>query len=103
LTNTSTSVSVQGGVVTRLPTLDRLLPIWIGVAMAGGLFLGRLVPRLGTALSAIQVGGISLPIGIGLVVIMYPVLAKVRYDQLDEITDRIQALITELRPTATTP
>jgi len=87
VTNTPTSVSsAPAAVVTRLSTLDRFLPIWIGVAMAAGLLLGRLVPGLGSALSAVEVDGISLPIAIGLLIMMYPVLAKVRYDQLDEVT-----------------
>src|ERR1700747_712626 len=54
--------------------------------MAAGLLMGRLVPGLGSALSAVEVDGISLPIAIGLLVVMYPVLAKVRYDQLGEVT-----------------
>jgi arsenate reductase len=54
--------------------------------MAGGLLLGRCVPSLGSSLSAVAVQGISLPIAIGLLVMMYPVLAKVRYDRLDEVT-----------------
>jgi arsenical-resistance protein len=54
--------------------------------MAGGLLLGRHVPSLGSSLSAVAVQGISLPIAIGLLVMMYPVLAKVRYDRLDEVT-----------------
>ncbi len=66
--------------------LDRFLPVWIGVAMAGGLLLGRLIPGLGSALSTVEVQGISLPIAIGLLVMMYPVLAKVRYDRLEEVT-----------------
>ncbi|MFJ6133043.1 ACR3 family arsenite efflux transporter [Janibacter terrae] len=70
----------------RLSTLDRWLPLWIGLAMVAGLLLGRLVPGLGGALSAIEVDGISLPIAIGLLVMMYPVLAKVRYDRLDTVT-----------------
>jgi arsenical-resistance protein len=70
----------------RLSTLDRFLPLWIGAAMAAGLALGRLLPGLGSALSAVTVQGISLPIAIGLLVMMYPVLAKVRYDRLDEVT-----------------
>ena len=70
----------------RLSTLDRLLPVWIGAAMGVGVLLGRLVPGLGDALSAVQVDGVSLPIAIGLLVMMYPVLAKVRYDQLDTVT-----------------
>src|ERR1700756_4769506 len=63
-----------------------MLPGWIGEAMAAGLLMGRLVPGLGSALSAVEVDGISLPIAIGLLVMMYPVLAKVRYDQLGEVT-----------------
>ena len=70
----------------RLSTLDRLLPVWIGAAMALGLLLGRLIPGLGDALSAVQIDGVSLPIAIGLLVMMYPVLAKVRYDRLDTVT-----------------
>jgi arsenate reductase (thioredoxin) len=86
VTNVSTSVSAPDPVATRLSILDRFLPVWIGVAMAGGLLLGRLIPGLGSALSTVEVQGISLPIAIGLLVMMYPVLAKVRYDRLDEVT-----------------
>ena len=46
--------------------------------MLVGLVLGRLVPGLGGALSAVEVDGVSLPIALGLLVMMYPVLAKVR-------------------------
>ncbi|MFI9407950.1 ACR3 family arsenite efflux transporter [Nocardia sp. NPDC052316] len=73
-------------VVGKLSTLDRFLPVWIGAAMVAGLLLGRLVPGLGDALSAVEIDGISLPIALGLLVMMYPVLAKVRYDQLDSVT-----------------
>ena len=59
-------------VAARLSTLDRFLPVWIGAAMGLGLLLGRLVPGLGNAISAVQVDGISLPIAIGLLVMMYP-------------------------------
>ena len=70
----------------RLPTLDRYLAVWIGLAMAAGLLLGRVVPGLGEALGTVEIDGISLPIAIGLLVMMYPVLAKVRYDRLDTVT-----------------
>ncbi|MGP4113707.1 ACR3 family arsenite efflux transporter [Streptomyces sp. 4N509B] len=68
------------GVVAKLSPLDRLLPVWILAAMAAGLLLGRAVDGLDAALADLEVGGISLPIAIGLLVMMYPVLAKVRYD-----------------------
>lgn len=82
--------------VARLSTLDRLLPLWIGVAMAAGLLLGRLVPGLGSALSTVEVDGISLPIALGLLVMMYPVLAKVRYDRLGEVTSDRKLLAASL-------
>lgn len=78
--------SIDTAVGARLSTLDRFLPRWIAIAMVAGLLLGRLVPGVGRAVSAVEVDGISLPIAIGLLVMMYPVLAKVRYDQLDSVT-----------------
>ncbi|OBK67562.1 arsenical-resistance protein [Mycobacterium sp. 1165178.9] len=78
--------SPDTAVGARLSTLNRFLPAWIGIAMAGGLLLDRTVPGLGRAVSAVEVDGISLPIAIGLLVMMYPVLAKVRYDKLGSVT-----------------
>lgn len=76
-------------VVARLSTLDRFLPLWIGLAMAVGLGLGKLAPDLGDTLDGIRVDTVSLPIAIGLLAMMYPVLAKVRYTRLrQEIGDR---------------
>ncbi|WIM71462.1 ACR3 family arsenite efflux transporter [Corynebacterium suedekumii] len=65
--------------------LDRGLPLWIILAMATGLLIGRTVPGIDDALGALEVGGISLPIALGLLVMMYPPLAKVRYDKAGEI------------------
>ncbi len=73
-------------VLHRLSVLDRFLPVWIGVAMVAGILLGRLVPGLDDALAAVEVGSVSLPIAVGLLVMMYPVLAKVRYDELGHVT-----------------
>ena len=74
-------------VAARLSTLDRFLPVWIGLAMVAGLVLGRLVPGLGEgAVGRGGRSGVSLPIALGLLVMMYPVLAKVRYDRLDTVT-----------------
>ncbi|MCW2695820.1 MAG: arsenical-resistance protein [Modestobacter sp.] len=78
--------AVDAPVMQRLGTWDRFLPVWIVAAMALGLLLGRFVPGLDDALDAVQVGGISLPIAIGLLLMMYPVLAKVRYSELDRVT-----------------
>ena len=76
-------------VATRLSKLDRYLPVWIGAAMGAGLLLGRLVPNLNDWLDEVKVGTVSLPIAIGLLAMMYPVLAKVRYRHIgDELADR---------------
>ncbi|WP_426999040.1 ACR3 family arsenite efflux transporter [Pseudarthrobacter sp. N5] len=80
----------------KLSTLDRFLPAWIIAAMAAGLLLGNLLPGLNTALEAMKIGGVSLPIAIGLLVMMYPVLAKVRYDQAHRVIGDRKLLITSL-------
>ncbi len=90
------STSERQHVVGRLSTLDRFLPVWIGVAMVAGLFLGRMIPGLNTALEKIQVDGVSLPIALGLLIMMYPVLAKVRYDRLDTVTGDRKLLLASL-------
>ena len=82
----STAPSDEAAVVGRLSTLDRFLPVWLGLAMVVGLLAGRLVPGLNDALDAVKIGSVSLPIAIGLLLMMYPVLAKVRYDRLDTVT-----------------
>ena len=80
----------------RLSALDKWLPLWIGLAMVAGLLLGRFVPALSNALSAMEVGGISVPIGVGLLVMMYPVLAKVRYDRIAAVTGDKRLLVSSL-------
>jgi ACR3 family arsenite transporter len=81
-----TARPVDAPVLQRLSTLDRFLPVWILAAMALGLGLGRWVPGLDGALSAVEIGHVSLPIAIGLLLMMYPVLAKVRYSELGRVT-----------------
>ena len=66
----------------RLSTIDRFLPVWILAAMALGILLGRVFPDLGAALDRLQIAGVSLPIAIGLLWMMYPVLARVKYESL---------------------
>lgn len=75
-------------VSAKLSTLDRYLPVWIGAAMIGGILLGRIVPDLNDSLERIKVDTVSLPIAIGLLAMMYPVLAKVKYRRIgDELAD----------------
>ena len=66
----------------RLSTLDRFLPLWIFAAMGAGVLLGRIFPGLGASLDRVQLAGVSVPIGVGLLWMMYPVLAKVRYESI---------------------
>ncbi|WP_305883314.1 ACR3 family arsenite efflux transporter [Conexibacter sp. DBS9H8] len=83
-------------VIARLSTLDRFLPVWIALAMAAGLGLGSLVPGLNRTLSSVQITGTSLPIGIGLLVMMYPVLARVRYEQIGRLGAERRLLVSSL-------
>ena len=83
--STTTKDVDQPRVMEEMSFLDRWLPVWILAAMAAGLLLGRFIPGLNTALEAVKIGSVSLPIAIGLLVMMYPVLAKVRYDETRRI------------------
>jgi ACR3 family arsenite transporter len=69
----------------RLSTLDRLLPVWIGLAMVAGLVLGRVFTDLDDTLDAVKIDTVSLPIALGLLLMMYPVLAKVRYTRVGAV------------------
>ncbi|WP_425555767.1 ACR3 family arsenite efflux transporter [Georgenia halophila] len=79
-----------------MSSLDRFLPVWILAAMAVGLVLGRFVPGLAGWLDAVSVGSISLPIALGLLVMMYPVLAKVRYDETRHVASDRRLMISSL-------
>ena len=69
----------------RLSTLDRFLPVWIVIAMAAGLLLGRGVPGLQEALDAVKVDNTSVLIALGLFAMMYPVLARVKYEEMGHL------------------
>ena len=80
----------------KLSWLDRLLPVWILLAMAFGLVLGRLVPGMQVLLGSAELGNMSLPIALGLMMMMYPVLAKVRYGELGYVARDRSLLTTSL-------
>ncbi|WP_127481279.1 ACR3 family arsenite efflux transporter [Nocardioides pantholopis] len=86
----------DAAVLQRLSVLDRFLPVWILAAMVAGLVLGRTVEGLDDALSKVEIGSVSLPIAIGLLVMMYPVLAKVRYDELGHVTGDRRLLVSSI-------
>ena len=83
-------------VVKKLSTIDRYLPVWIFAAMALGLGLGRAWPGIGPALDRVKLDTVSLPIAIGLIWMMYPVLAKVKYGKLGHLSTRRSLLGTSL-------
>jgi arsenical-resistance protein len=90
------SAQVEHDVLHQLGVLDRYLPVWIGAAMVAGLLLGRMVSGLDDALDAVKIGNVSLPIAVGLLAMMYPVLAKVRYDRIGDVTRDRRLLVPSL-------
>jgi ACR3 family arsenite transporter len=92
----TTDPEPDGPVLATLSTLDRFLPVWIIAAMILGLLLGKNVAGLDDALNAVQIGKVSLPIAIGLLLMMYPVLAKVRYTETRRVTGDRRLLISSL-------
>jgi arsenite transporter len=89
----ATSRPALGG---RLSTLDRWLPLWIFLAMALGIVLGKVFPGLPPALDAMTLDTVSLPIAIGLLWMMYPVLARVNYEKIPAVAGNTKLLVTSL-------
>ncbi len=82
--------------LSRLSFLDRYLTFWIFAAMALGIALGSLFPSLPEMLARMSIGGTNIPIAVGLVLMMYPPLARVRYERVGEVFSDRRVLILSL-------
>jgi len=70
----------------KLSILDKYLPIWIGLTMVIGVLIGNFAPQIAIWIDSVRLGSVSIPIAVGLLWMMYPVLAKVNYEKMRSVT-----------------